>query len=408
MKTKIALGLTILTLIIAVLACVPPWQPEPEPELPEATSTNTQEIPVEEETEPPVEVPTEEPVPGLVVFTNPVIFNFSFFTATEGWAVTKDGNHLLFTADGGETWFEATPTGLYPLPPGITSLNLWPFFLDEATAWLLFNNAGSGVLYHTQDSGVTWTMSSVPFDKARLYFLDLSLGYAMVSLGAGAGSHYYAIYRTVDSGVNWTEVFTHEPGESMSLPEGGAKNGITFRGVDSGWIGGSIPMDDNFYLYYTENGGVTWTQETDILLPGPFTGSMLDVRQPFFVSATTAYLPVRAMNPSGMPLLIYRSEDYGQSWAFRGSVMDGKAVDFYMVDEGWIVTETGLDRTTDGGVTWTTVAAPGIPAGEFFLDVDFIDSQHGWVLTTPNESTWEPLKFFRTTDGGANWTQLLP
>ncbi|MEA3327267.1 MAG: hypothetical protein U9R53_08160 [Chloroflexota bacterium] len=421
MKSKFAFGLTILALVLAALACRPPWQPEPES--PEITPTFTQESPTETEAIPPTEdaetpsdtltetptiTPAEETAPDLIVFTNPIIFDFSFFTALEGWGVTKDGNHLLFTVDGGETWLDATPTGLYPLPPGISSLNLKPFFLNETTAWFHYNNAGSGVLYHTQDSGVSWTMTSVPFDNAGFYFLDLSFGYAMVSLGAGAGSHYYAIYRTVDSGVTWTEVFTHEPGEMKSLPEGGSKNGITFRGVDSGWIGGSIPMDDNFYLYYTEDGGITWAQEMDILLPSTFTGSMLDVSQPFFVSATTGYLPVRAMNPIGMPLLIYRSEDYGQSWAFQGSVLDGKTVDFYAVDEGWIAASTGLYRTINGGVTWSAVAASGIPPGEFFMDVDFVDSQYGWVLTTPDESTWEPLKFFRTTDGGMNWTQLLP
>ena len=412
MNKKFMLGLAVLTLIIAALACRPPWQPEPEPESPDPTPTFTQEEPEEEETEEPTEEPTEElteePTLPLVVFTNPVIFDFSFFTALEGWGVTKDGNHLLVTVDGGETWLEATPAGLYPLPPGVSSLHMHPFFLDEATAWFLFNNAGSGVLYHTQDSGVTWTMTSVPFDNARFYFLDLNSGYAMVSLGAGAGSHYYAIYRTSDGGATWTEVFTHEPGEMKSLPEGGSKNGITFRGVDSGWIGGSMPMDEFFYLYYTEDGGATWEQEMDILLPGTFAGSMLDVRQPIFVSATTGYLPVRAMHPTGMPLLIYRSEDYGETWAYRGSIMDGKVVDFYSVDEGWTAASTGLFSTIDGGVTWSAVAASGIPAGEFYLDVDFVDSQHGWALTTPNESTWEPLNFFRTTDGGVNWTQLLP
>ena len=230
----------------------------------------------------------------------------------------------------------------------------------------------------------------------------------MVSLGAGAGSHYYAIYQTVDSGENWTEVFSHEPGEMKSLPEGGAKNGITFRGVDSGWIGGSKPMDDFFYLYYTEDGGATWMQEMDIVRPGTYTGSMLDVMQPNFVSADTGYLPVRAMNPTGMPLLIYRSEDFGETWGYRGSVMDGKAVDFYSVGEGWTAALTGLYRTIDGGVTWSLVSTTGIPAGEFFLKLDFADSLHGWVLTTPDEKACVPSMFFRTTDGGANWTQLLP
>jgi photosystem II stability/assembly factor-like uncharacterized protein len=48
----------------------------------------------------------------------------------------------------------------------------------------------------------------------------------------------------------------------------------------------------------------------------------------------------------------------------------------------------------------------GIPAGTFFLDVEFVDSQHGWVVTTPDGDTWEPLELYRTTDGGASWTVL--
>jgi hypothetical protein len=59
-------------------------------------------------------------------------------------------------------------------------------------------------------------------------------------------------------------------------------------------------------------------------------------------------------------------------------------------------------------VTWSMLASTGIPADEFFLKVDFVDSLHGWVLTTPDDMTWDPLKLYRTTDGGASWVLLLP
>jgi len=399
MKKKFMLGLTVLSLVLAALACKPPWgpDPEPEPEQLEPTPTFTQEEPEEEETE----EPTEEPTPDLIVFTNPVIFDFSFFTTTEGWAVTRYGDHLLITVDGGDTWLNATPAGL-------SSPNLNPFFLDETTAWFVFNNAGSGVLYHTQDSGVNWTMTSVPFDGARLFFLDLNSGFALVSLGAGAGSHYYAIYQTADGGVTWTEVFAHEPGEMKSLPEGGSKNGITFIDLNNGWIGGAQPMTDFFYLYYTEDGGATWVQELGLSVPPTYAGSMLDVEQPVFVDASTGFLPVRAMNPPLNPYMFYRSEDYGVTWTYKGAIMNGKAVDFISINEVWAAGPNELFHSMDGGETWTAELASGIPAGEFFMKLDFVGSQHGWALTTPDESTWEPLKLFRTTDYGVNWTQLLP
>jgi photosystem II stability/assembly factor-like uncharacterized protein len=210
----------------------------------------------------------------------------------------------------------------------------------------------------------------------------------------------------MDGGTTWTEIFSHEPGESKSLPESGAKNGITFCGVDHGWIGGSIPMTDAFHFYATTDGGVTWAQETDISLPPGINNAWLDVWQPVFVSESVAYLPVRSLDSAGDQLLIYRSDDYGQTWDYQDAVEDGRALTFISADEGWVAADFALYRTLDGGATWTVVPAVGIPAGTFFLDVEFVDSQHGWVVTTPDGDTWEPLELYRTTDGGASWTVL--
>jgi photosystem II stability/assembly factor-like uncharacterized protein len=353
--------------------------------------------------------PTDEPVILIPGMSSPEIFDFDFFTPLQGWAVSRDQNQILITADGGTNWLAVTPTDLGALSEGMTSFWLRPFFLDQDTAWFMANTVSSATLFHTQDGGQTWVTTSPPFDNARLEFLDQNLGYALVDLGAGAGSHYVAFYQTLDGGTSWTMVFTHEPGEIKSLPNGGSKNGITFRGVDQGWIGGTIPMEDNFYLFFTQDGGATWEKETDIALPEEFAGSMLDVWQPVFINATNAILPVRAYPPSGgIFLLIYRSDDFGETWVYRGAVEDGEALDFITLDEGWLAAGATLFNTLDGGATWSAVLTAGIAEGEVFLNVDFVDHINGWVLTTPDSTTWELLKLYRTDDGGANWSVLVP
>ena len=413
MNTKSILFLLFLALLSALLAC------QFSPELPSTASISDQpladqppippEIPIDMANDIPNAVSADEPSMIVPVFSNPVIFDFEMFSPTNGWGVTQDQNHLLRTEDGGQTWLNVTPPDLDSLSPGSTSFGIRPCFLDENTVWFTPSADGNSTLYHTRDGGINWILTPVPFGNAHYDFLDLSIGYALVDLGAGAGSHYVALYRTLDGGASWTMVFTHEPGVSKSLSEGGAKNGITFRGVDHGWIGGSIPMDDYFYLYTTEDGGQTWAEEVDITLPPAFVGSMLDVWQPMLVDASTTYLPVRAYVPDGgLYLMIYRSSDYGQTWDFQGAVEDGRTVDFYSAHSGWLAAEYMLYQTFDGGITWSAVSTPGIPAGEFFLNVDFIDDQNGWALTAFDDDTWDPLFLYRTINGGASWTQLLP
>lgn len=432
MKNKNLFQLSALILIFSLLACkipidfklkatenpLPPSEAEPSDEPTEPISKD--ETPVEgtEETSVPETVPptTESATVFLSDFlplapipASKIIYKLAMFTPTRGWAVTQDQNFLLVSEDGGETWLDATPSELGALPGDFTTHGIRPFFLDENIAWFTPYADGDSQIFHTIDGGITWEHIDVPFENVTYTFIDQEIGYALVSLDAGAGSFYVAIYRTLNSGSSWTMIFTHEPGTSKSLRESGIKNGITFLDVNNGWIGGAIPMDDYFYLFYTQDGGVTWTEETDISLPELFEGSMLDVGQPQFMNGKIVLLPVTAFTPANTSfLLLYRSANAGKSWQYQGSVLDGKSFSFYSENEGWIASHATLYHTLDGGKTLNALLLSGIPEDEIFIQIDFIDSLHGWALTTPDEMNMAPTHLYRTNDGGLNWLLLSP
>lgn len=73
----------------------------------------------------------------------------------------------------------------------------------------------------------------------------------------------------------------------------------------------------------------------------------------------------------------------------------------YFIDTntGWLVNDEGrVQKTTDGGNTWTTVR-DAIADTEDWLDVEFADANVGYAVAGDGE-------IYKTTDGGANWTLI--
>jgi photosystem II stability/assembly factor-like uncharacterized protein len=64
----------------------------------------------------------------------------------------------------------------------------------------------------------------------------------------------------------------------------------------------------------------------------------------------------------------------------------------------------GIDRSTDGGRTWTFASLPGcLQSCGANLSVSFTDAQHGFATIGPGESG--PTLLFSTVDGGATWVR---
>jgi photosystem II stability/assembly factor-like uncharacterized protein len=65
---------------------------------------------------------------------------------------------------------------------------------------------------------------------------------------------------------------------------------------------------------------------------------------------------------------------------------------------------TALYHTTDSGAHWSTSTV----ATGAVKQLDFIDSQHGWLAATPNggAASHYPINVWSTTDGGASWSEV--
>lgn len=84
---------------------------------------------------------------------------------------------------------------------------------------------------------------------------------------------------------------------------------------------------------------------------------------------------------------------------------------FFNAEEAWLIygPERGrasayLERTRDGGVTWTRMKLPDAEDHS----VRFADAQHGWMVdrSSTSDHRADEYELLRTDDGGATWTTL--
>jgi photosystem II stability/assembly factor-like uncharacterized protein len=174
-------------------------------------------------------------------------------------------------------------------------------------------------------------------------------------------------------------------------------------------------------LMRTTDGGAHWA-----LVPGQDSFDYAEASwRDYAIDATHAWVAVSRLADT---TLVYRTADAGVTWSKGESIpTPGGVVDLFFLDsqDGWMLSYaatpiTGYEadtpgpvliyRTTDGGSHWTRVGDRAIPTSGCYWDgVSFASTTTGWLSVNCTAATWNISMLFVTRDGGVSWSpQSLP
>lgn len=341
-----------------------------------------------------------------------------------------DTTTILATSDGGVTWS----------PVSTLSALTIVRFTSASEAWGTETGYVDAVA-HSTDGGHTWSRSTLPMPQCstvpNAMSIPARIGGSLVlrlvcdQTGNAPGGSPYAVltFASTDDGHTWTLDSTNQFGDTvfntgisavLNLP---AVQPIVTYGASMTDIGtGPTPLGATF------DGGGTWLTYPTAGLPSPVSVAEWASPDDVWVMVGSS-----GLSAGGMSGQLYATNDTGNTWkallaapAWPASPAPGVTPILVQVtpqpvtqnmptissagrvDEnvGWaVVAEPSgsfdLRLTEDGGATWSEPRS--LPLNG---DVQFIDADHGWMLTS---DVFDPgvagafAVVLRTVDGGRTW-----
>jgi photosystem II stability/assembly factor-like uncharacterized protein len=337
-------------------------------------------------------------------YQNNLTESICFISELTGWMI--DGNYLIKTTDGGDTWnsypiqassircitfidslkgtmcgssiYNTTDGGItwtkYNISPGTNFLSI--DFYNEEFGMLVGNR---GLLLKTTDSGNTWQdyLKIVDADLSSVHFINENIGWAV-----GYDRLQYnrgIILKTSNGGIEWHKQLLDSLTQIKS---------VHFINKDTGFALSTRMPSTQYALLKTTDAGSTWIDKT--------IDGINYVEKLFFIDANTGWIV-------GMNGLIYKTTDGGESWIDLSLFSDTYLYSIQFLDKnnGWLSGSAGsIFFTSDGGLNWEPQTS-GVFAN--LTEIYFIDSNHGWAIG----GAYDNYFFIRTTDGGNIWS-ILP
>lgn len=355
--------------------------------------------------------PPTSPTPSAAATAVVVVSRVTFADVNHGWAVgtsclsSADTCDVLVdsSADGGTTWSPAAVLAQYStitLPPasgGALSVSA-----EGDNVWVA---AGAAGIYESHDGGGSWVHSFT--SPVLAVAAGPTAAWALV--GCFPTGTPCVLYTSKVGSDSWGVAPNQPPftadssGQTRELP---SAIDVTRNGAVLLF---NLPQGTQFLL--STDGGQSWVSHR---LP-----CTIGVESPQTVDGKALWaLCVGAQGASQETKAVYVSDDSGLTWEERANDMVTPPVGNISVggyagrlelteqDVALVGAERGgIQRSTDGGRTWTPVRPPAsCPYGDNNVDLQwFLPSGDGWALEGNDNGDPACPLLVRTTDGGITW-----
>jgi|GEM_PF-5115180 len=251
-------------------------------------------------------------------------------------------------------------------------------FLDS-TNGLALSESSNPLLSRTTNGGLTWNNQCIDIPKpSELAFWDSQKGLITSSV-----ADYVLL--TTDGGYSWVQPVMNNSVPLELASWGSSSHAYAVKGNK---------------LMKSTDGGFTWNPLPD--LPNTYETNAMH-----FISQDTGIVAVRLATDI-WDQVILRTDDGGMNWRVQYSNLNSyptgfvAALDFPSKMVGYGLGSKDLTlKTTDGGISWTQIAAPTIPywGNKDWIDVKFQNELVGFRSCNHKVSL--------TVNGGHNWTSVI-
>lgn len=236
---------------------------------------------------------------------------------------------------------------------------------DANTVWATGYDGSGGAaniqeFTKTIDGGSSWTAGTINVQDAGLGISMITAVNATTAWLAAyptAGGQTGGIWRTTNGGTSWTRQNTATYNNAASFT-----NVVHFWDANFGFCQGD-PINGEFELYTTSNGGTTWSLVPGGNIPNPTNGNEFGYTRQIEVVGNNVWFTTSLGR-------LYHSTDKGLNWNvyntpvadFGGAVTAGTSANFSFSSstDGLIVTNAGVVyKTTNSGASWTLLTTTG-------------------------------------------------